>query len=145
MTEEEAYILERKYIQDLNSSDPDYGYNNSLGGDGSKYVKVSDLTKKRMSESRKGHEVSQSTRDKISERLTGNTNPSGTIRSEETKRKMSESKYKPVGAYDDVGNLVKVFRSALDAGLELGINRKNISLCCLNKRKHAGGYAWQFV
>lgn len=140
-----ACRLEQKMIAELNTANPDFGYNNSLGGDGCVGGLVSDLTKARMAASRTGHEVAQSTREKIAEKLKNNQNAAGAVRSANTRRKMSESKFKAVGMYDDTGKLVRAFRSALEAGAELGINRKNISSCCLNKRKHAGGYAWRFV
>ena len=32
----------------------------------------------------------------------------------------------------------------MDAYRDTGINFQNISLCCNNKRKIAGGYCWKF-
>ena len=51
---------------------------------------------------------------------------------------------KGVEQYDLQGNFIKKWVSASQASRKLKINQKNISLCCNNKRKTAGGYIWRF-
>lgn len=57
----------------------------------------------------------------------------------------AKKKWKPVEMMDNAHNVLKLFNSALEAEMETGINRKNISSVCLGKRKDAGGYLWRFV
>ena len=51
---------------------------------------------------------------------------------------------KPVMQLDKQGNLIKTFVSAKSASIETGVDHSNISRCCNNKRKTAGGFVWKF-
>lgn len=62
---EDIRTKEVTYILKFNSIDGNFGYNNSLG------FKLSDKTKKKMSQSQKGKTISLETRKKISESLMG--------------------------------------------------------------------------
>lgn len=42
------------------------------------------------------------------------------------------------------GQVIKRWYSARDAERELGVKHANISACCLDKKKSAGGYRWCF-
>lgn len=151
MTLDEASDMEEKLVLELGTLNRDVGYNTRTGGVHGG-CKSSDEARAKMSLAKRGSNhpnygkhLPTLTRQKIAEGLVGNKNAYGVARSEETRKLMSKSKCKPVCMHDDEGNVVKVFESALTAGEELGINRKNISLCCLGKRKHAGGYSWSFM
>lgn len=151
LNEEEANRLERELIKEWKTQDPAYGYNMTDGGGGVSGFVITEETRRKMSEAKRGanhpnfgKHLSPETKRKIGEVHKGNKYSLGLVRSPETRQKMSEGKMKPVAAYLDDGTLVKTYRSALDAGEELGINRKNISLCCKGARKHAGGYCWRF-
>ena len=151
LSEQRAKELEVLLIKQMETQNSEKGYNMTNGGDGVCGLKHTDESRKKMSEAKSGANhpnfglhISESTRNKISEKLVGNQNALGVVRSEETKQKMSRSKYKPVAMYDG-DTLVRIFESAKSAGEYLRINRKNISLCCYNQRKHAGGFAWKFV
>lgn len=151
LSEKIANRLEIEYIRRYNTMDRNYGYNMTSGGNGASGRIHTEESKLKMSISKSGtnhpnfgKHLRDETKNKISKRLTGNSNPSGCIRSKEVRLKISESKYKPVSAYiDDM--LVNTYSSAKSAEDDLGVNRKNISLCCYGKRKHAGGYAWKFA
>lgn len=52
---------------------------------------------------------------------------------------------KPVVQYTVDNEFVCEYKSTLEAAKTTGINQGNISLCCLGKRKSAGGFVWQFV
>lgn len=87
----------------------------------------------------------------------------GKHHSEETRVKMSESKKgenhpmygktgeknptsKPVQQISkNTGEIIKIWACARDVTRLLGINPSNISLCCLDKRKSAGGYIWRYA
>lgn len=60
-------------------------------------------------------------------------------------KRQRKSEMKKVIQYTKDGDFVNEFESTLKASKLTGINQGNISLCCLGKRKSAGGYVWQFV
>ncbi len=45
--------------------------------------------------------------------------------------------------YDMVGNFIKNWNSHTEAALNLGISRSAISMCCVGRRKSAGGFVWK--
>ena len=100
LTNEEANELERQYIQKHNLMDQEFGYNQTIGGDGTVGYSHTDETRRKMSQSRMGHECSEETRLKISNQNSGEKNGmygatpwnKGKARSEETKEKISESR-----------------------------------------------------
>ena len=151
LSEEDAKFLEKWLIKTLKTQDRFWGYNMTSGGDGVVGYHHTQETKRKLSEFQKGERhvnygkhLSESTKRKIGEKNKGNKYALGVVRSKETKEKMSNSKKKAVQMFDG-GNLVKEFISAKDAQEATGISRKNISLCCLGYRKHAGGYSWKFA
>lgn len=151
LSEEAAKSIEQRLIREFHTYDDEYGYNMTMGGDGVIGFKHTDEAKQIMSLRKIGENhpnyqkhLKEVTRNKIAERLVGNQNALGAIRSEETKCRMSNSKKKTVAMYLD-DTLVRKFDSALDAQSETGISRKNISLCCLGHRRTAGGYRWKFA
>lgn len=151
VSEDEAKHIERSLIRELMTQDDRFGYNMTSGGDGLSGFNHTDESKAKMSASKSGSNHpnynkhrSKVTREKISKRLIGNKNSLGVVHTDESKARMSNSKKKPVAMYTD-DTFVKVFDSALDAQLETGISRKNISLCCLGHRNLAGGHSWKFA
>ena len=68
LTKEEACWLEIELIKEFNTANQDYGYNLSLGGENGRH---SEETKRKMSETKKGHNVSFETRQKIRESRKG--------------------------------------------------------------------------
>lgn len=52
--------------------------------------------------------------------------------------------YKPVLQMDDNDNVIRVWDSIKAAGAE-GFSTTMISSCCHGRRKHTGGYRWQFA
>ena len=120
-----------------------------------------------------GRVVSEETRIKLSESKKGNTNrlgknhteearekmrksQKGKKLSEEHKNKLSESnkgkkrtqetiekRYKPVGQYKD-GILVEEYPSLTSVTLE-GFHRGNVGSCCRGKRKSHSGFQWRYI
>lgn len=68
----------------------------------------------------------------------------GKRHTEESKRKISESKQKSVVQYDKNNEKISEYVSAVEAENKTGIGRSHISQCCNGKRKSAGGYIWRF-
>lgn len=62
--------------------------------------------------------------------------------SEEHRRHISEGQCKPILQILN-GEVIAEFSSAKDAEEQTGIARYNISRCCCNHRKTAGGYEWK--
>lgn len=58
---------------------------------------------------------------------------------------MRRTKSKPVNQYTLGGIFVKTWESAREIERELGINNSNISQCCNEKRKKAGGFIWKYA
>lgn len=81
------------------------------------------------------------------------SSPLGIKRSEETKRRMSESMKgfqrldqhaKAIIQYDMNMNFIKEWRTIQSAADELKINRLCITQCCNGKGRHGGGFIWRF-
>lgn len=110
-------------------------------------------TKKKMSETHKSI-VTDEFRKAASERNKGKRYPNrvGHKQSEETRRKISESKRgKHFGGRGRVPRPVVcvdtgiVYRSAVEAQEKTGCGFGNIYRCCNNGRGTAGGYSWQYA
>jgi group I intron endonuclease len=122
-------------IQLYKSTDEKYGYNISIGGDGGD---LGPECRKRISESLKGHAVSEETKKKISKANKGKVSPiKGKKFSEETRKKMSDwQKGLKRGPRSDK---IKIKISNKLKGHVLSQETKNkISLA--NKGKHHIGY-----
>lgn len=65
LTEEEAEALEKKYVEEYQSNNPEYGYNLTSGGE--KGCVLSPEVKEQLSKSKQGHITTEETRRKISE------------------------------------------------------------------------------
>ena len=96
-----AYKLEIMLISEYKSNNPKYGYNSSIGGEasplGSRH-KLSEETRAKMSQAKLGEKHpfygqshSVETKEKIRNSMLGNTNAKGSIRSLETRKKISEA------------------------------------------------------
>lgn len=131
LTQEKAEYMEVMLITLYNSTNPKYGYNISIGGGFSHLgVKHSEDTKKRISINRTG-------------KMTKENHPLyGMHPSDETIKKMSKAKNKPVVQLDKENNFINEFPSRLIAFEVTGIDNSHIGDCCNGKRKTAGGYYW---
>lgn len=65
--------------------------------------------------------------------------------SEETIKKIAESKKKPVYSIDKESGLFTYWESAKEAGEVLGIDPSSIARCCKGKLKSAGGFYWFYA
>lgn len=88
LTNEEACNRETFFIQLFRTTNPQYRYNNTLGGEGSPRRKISEETRKKMSESQKKRFENPLEREK----LKNNKHWLGRHHSEETKRKISQKR-----------------------------------------------------
>lgn len=107
--------------------------------------KISDDHKKRISEANKGKPSWLNGKhwdDEHKEML--RIKSTGKRLSEESKRKITESKQKPVIQYTKNKELVDEYISAVEAENITRVCRSHISQCCNGIRKTAGGYIWRF-
>lgn len=141
LTKEEATNKEIELIKEWDTTNKEYGYNSSIGGELTALgYRHTEEEKKKISDAQIGRVFSQSTKLKISEALKGNKNSLGIKRTEETKRKISVANRKKVICLDTG----KIYYGIKEAVEDTGVGYKNISQCCLGKRKTAGGYKWEY-
>ena len=89
--EEEMYRKEIELISFYHSNDPEYGYNNSSGGEkSSSGCRRSEETRRKISETKKGKVLSDEHKRHIAEAHRGKPHP----HSEETKKKIAEANRK---------------------------------------------------
>lgn len=167
LTKEEADNFEKLLIEKLNTMNHEYGYNLREGGHSSH---MSEETKRKMSESRKGKKQSEETIRKRLENMKDEGHPNyGRPLSEEVKRKVGDAikgekhpmygkhfteehkqkikaslKKQKVVQCDLQGNVIKVWDSMGEAERELGMSKGNISACCRGKAKTVNGFIWKY-
>ena len=139
LTEDEAKETERWLIADWNTQDPSYGYNMTSGGDGAPGFHPSDETRAKLSNARLRENLSEETLKRRSDGLRGRRF------SEDHKRKIGDGNSKPISMFTKDNDLIRTFKSARDAEVELGISHTHISQCCHGQRQFAGGYRWTFA
>lgn len=65
-----------------------------------------------------------------------------TLRDEEVMRKINDAKKKKIDQFSKNGEFIKTWDSALDAAVELGLNRVHICNAMIKKHR-SGGFYWQ--
>jgi len=157
LTLAEAASLEIMLIKYYETTNPEFGYNRSTGGEGGRagYV-VSDETREKISAAMKGnqrslgHKHTVEARAKISAANKGKRHGTalGCKRTTETRAAISAAKRlaaKDVECLTADGVIVGHYNSLAEAAEKTGICRSNISLICLGHNKTAGGFSWRFV
>lgn len=88
----------------------------------------------------------EETRRKNSEAHTGEKNPMyGKHRSEDTKRKISQSKgVNGILQFSKDGELIAEYSSIMEASRQTGCNNSHICECCKGERKSTGRYIWKY-
>lgn len=168
LTKEQACELEKEFISMYRTTEHEFGYNISLGGQSGAYgVVQSEETKKKKSQKLKGRIFTEEHREKLSKAAKGRVftdehkqklrdAKKGTSLSEEhrrhiseankgrklsneTKEKIRESKRRAMRpVYCEETDTV--YESVSEAARVLGVNSSNISATCRGKFKHVGGY-----
>ena len=175
LSKKDAAELEIKLIKEYKSNDYKFGYNMSSGGEfGGSGVIVSQETRAKLSQKRKGRKMPEYVKNKISESLKGH------YISEETKKKISQSlkakNMKGNVSVEEPKNILrkkcsgwhhteeakrkireknekpvycfetdKTYRSLSDAGKELNIKPCYISSVCKGKNKTVKGLHFKFA
>lgn len=146
-TREEAWDLEKKYINELNTKFPK-GYNKSDGGKDSTGTKYSIETKEKLSLSHKGMHNSPETEWKKG----CESSFKGKQHSKESKEKNrlahlgKESKKRmPVVQLTIDGNLIKEYTHCESASKEMGFKSdESIRKACKESWRTSGGYKWMY-
>jgi len=140
-----AKDIEIFLIEFFRTHEYDFGYNLTKGGDGHNGVKASEETKEKQRNNREGIKAcgygnfpSDKTKQKMS------NSGKNKVFTNETRKKMSVEKNKPVFQYDKDGNFINTYNSASKASNILKINIGNLCACCRNVVKFAGGYHWSY-
>ena len=146
LSESEAYELEKRLIQEYDSTNPDRGFNRASGGYGSSGVKISEETRQRLVSSHLGKKNphTQEWNRKISESNRGKRKPHiGIPRSEECRAKIGDAHSVSVVSFHTRYKQIQEYPSIKVASQETGVSATNISRCCRGLRKTAGGYIWK--
>ena len=130
LSKEDACELERILIKSYNATEPEYGYNQALGGDGGGMYKRhhSESAKKKISKARKENGFTEEHKRHISE----------------SKRGVKHHLAKKVYQYTKDGKFIKEWDYMSLAAEELNINKANIGEVCNGNRRTAGGYIWKY-
>lgn len=154
LTKEEACLKEQELIKQFNSTNRDFGYNSTSGGDtfvmneetrqkisqsmmGNKNGlghPCSEEKKKKISEAQKGRKFTEEHKQKLFEAAKNRHVPC----SEEKKQKLSQNYPNKKKVYCE--ELDKVFDSVQQCGRELGIPATSISKLCHGRGKTLKGY-----
>lgn len=172
LTKEEACKKEIELIAEYKSNQKEFGYNLSSGGEfGGKGVRLSEETRNKMSESRKGDKncnfgkhlskitkeklrlshlrenLSQETLDKMSKNNCGRCKEKhwnyGNKYSMEQRKKLSESHKHEMKKVICLETKC-IYDSISEASRQTKINRGNISNVCHNRQSLAGGFHWKY-
>lgn len=137
LSKDEAERIEIELISILKSNNRNYGYN--LANGGNCRGTLSEESRKKLSESRKGIVFSEEHIKKLSESHK-NYKPTD---AQNYKNMMNNPRRKPVLCVETG----IIYNSMREAERLTGINYKRISEVCNNKYGHksAGGYTWRFV
>lgn len=169
--DDELNKWEMYFIKELNTKAPN-GYNLTDGGETIIGYTHTEETKRKIGEANKGKEpwikgkhLSKETRNKLSELHKGEKNYfygkhlseehkkklsealKGKKLSEETKKKMSDKRSKPVLQINkNTNEVIAEFPSIKEIERIFGYSHQNISACCNGKPQHntAYGYKWQY-
>ena len=166
LTKEEAEAKERDLISEYRATDRRFGYNCDTGGNVNK--SHSEETRKKMSESQKGHKMGENARKLQSERMKGTAFAAGHKVSEEARKRISEKhkglaageknyfygkhfigeKHPHAIAVDKLtldGKFLESRNCAKDFSDEFGaVNASHIIDVCRGKRKSAFGFKWRY-
>ena len=168
LSEEEAKWLEVELIREWDTTNREYGYNITKGGDSNpmdneesrkklsetrkgennpNYGKtLSEEHRKKIGKAMKGKTLSEKTKQKMSEATKGENNPMyGKKHTEESKQKMSETKKgknNPRATKVYCVELDMVFNTITEASKFVGCDQTNISNVLIGRQKTAGGYHW---
>ena len=139
LTKEEACQKEIELIALYKSNNPEYGYNRDCGGNC-----PTEEVKQHLREVNLGKHHSEESKRKMSESRKGRTSwnkgkrmPAGT--GEKAGEKQSIVTYQ----YSKDGELIAIYKSVREAARKTGLQSGSIGRCCKGILKTTGGYVWR--
>lgn len=136
-------ILEVYYINEYKTNNIDYGYNMTIGGDGTVGYKLNEEQRRKISEIQKGRKLSKEWAEHISQAQKEKI-ANGYIPKTEHFKKYNEIKMVAIDCYDSYGNYINTYNSIHEASRCLNLEATNI--CKVLKRKHNNidGYVFYY-
>lgn len=130
LSRKDACELERLLIKAYDSTNPQKGYNEALGGDGGGMYKKHHTkeSKEKISKARKKNGFTETHKKHISE----------------SKQGVKHHFAKKVFQYTKDGEFIKEWEYMSLAAKELKISKGNIGQVCNGNRKTAGGFIWKY-
>ena len=136
------------WIKHYNSFDPDYGYNLTLGGDGSRQIDYEEVYRRYDNGESLYHiaEAMNLSRSNLSQILKGYDSYDKNETWARAMRDISKDKGTSVSQYDLSGNFIATFPSAKAAERCVPkATHVNIRKSCNNKKGLSGGFQWRFA
>jgi group I intron endonuclease len=141
--------MELFWICYYNSSNPDVGYNLTLGGEGTRHLDYDEIYR-RYDNGESLADIAEHmgiSRSNLTQILKCYKNYDRDVVWERAKQRMrNKQNGNAVCQYDLSGNLIATFMSSKEAGRTVEkANRANIMKCCKNKCGLSGGFQWRFL
>ncbi len=136
----EACALEKYLISKYKSNNPQYGYNNSAGGEyPNEGHKATEEEKKRKSEARKGIELSEETKKRISQGKKGKPNGKNGLLGEKCAKSFFVYQIDP-----KTQNVVNMYFGFSEMERKTGYARTPVREAAHGKRRQAYGFVWTY-
>lgn len=140
LSKENAATMEKQLIQEYRANNPEFGYNNSTGGEfPAQGAKLSEETRARQSAAHKGKKLPPTHGQHVSAakkgKPNGNEGKIGRLNAKAGRVFMIE---------EETGKIVKVFYGYNDMARETGFARTPVKEAVSGKRKRAYGYLWAY-
>jgi len=138
---------EKYWIKELKTYK--HGYNLTEGGEGTVGYKWKDESRKKFSIIKSGIPLTEEHKNNLSLSLKGrkvwNKGIPGHKPTPETRKKLSECRYKKVEQFLLDGTSLCSYNSILEASSKTNTNKNSIIKVCRGKRNKAGGYMWKYA
>ena len=158
LSERGAKEKEILLIKELRTTERQYGYNETFGGEGANGYKHTEKTLEHLREINSGENnplygmtASLETREKMSAAHRGK-HTGGWKQSEQAKQKISEAmtggrhpRAKSVKQYDLDGTYIAEYPTLTEAAIAVGGYNQHIAHCCKKSRKQHCGYIWRYA
>lgn len=141
LSQQEANIREKYYIDLYKTTDHNFGYNQSLGGDGFTTIDY----EKVLQEFQEGKTIKEiAEKYNHSARGIGLVLESMGVPLQERMKNCYKSNMKKISQYSLVGKYLQSYNSIKEAAEKNNISASMIGETANNKRQSAGGYIWKF-
>jgi group I intron endonuclease len=153
----ELLALETAFIEYFNSTNPKVGYNICLFSNDTTGVKVSEETKRKMSDKRKGRvgpflgkHHSEESKKKTSEKLLGSKKPFGHAMGNKNPNfgkygENSPNRKSVQQINKNTGKIIKTWPSIIDACRTLNLDNGGIVMVLKGKNKSCGNFQWKYL